>query len=148
MEKVTAVFRALPKALRKPLVPVPDHAREALVEIGADVGDETGATGVAGGVSRTDGKPQASLPGFHEWLAQWVTRRAGAPVTAAELAALALPDYLRINIRVVDAKVKKEEMSEGRREKKEAKREAKQGEARGGLMRVFRRSDDDAPDDD
>jgi glycosyltransferase 2 family protein len=47
-----------------------------------------------------------------------------------------------------DAKVKKEEMSEGRREKKEAKREAKQGEARGGLMRVFRRSDDDAPDDD
>jgi hypothetical protein len=44
--------------------------------------------------------------------------------------------------------VKKEEMSEGRREKKEAKREAKQGEARGGLMRVFRRSDDDAPDED
>jgi len=92
LEKVTAVFRALPKTLRKPLVPVPDHAREALVEIGADVGDET------------DGKPQASLPGFYEWLAQWVTRRAGAPVTAAELAALALPDYLRINIRVVDAK--------------------------------------------
>jgi len=107
LEKVTAVFRALPKALRKPLVPVPDHAREALVEIGADVGDETaagGVTGAAGGVSRTDGKPQASLPSFYEWLAQWVTRRAGAPVTAAELAALALPDYLRINIRVVDAK--------------------------------------------
>jgi glycosyltransferase 2 family protein len=47
-----------------------------------------------------------------------------------------------------DAKVKKEEMSEGRREKKEAKREARRDEARGGLMRVFRRSDDDAPDDD
>ena len=48
----------------------------------------------------------------------------------------------------VDAKVKKEEMSEGRREKKEAKREAKREEGRGGLMRVFRRSDVDAPDDE
>jgi len=84
LEKVTAVFRALPKALRKPLVPVPDHAREALAEIGAT--------------------PTASLPGFYEWLAQWVTRRAGAPVSAAELTALALPDFLRMNIRVVDAK--------------------------------------------
>jgi len=82
LEKVTAVFRALPKALRKPLVPVPDHAREALAEIGADGG---------------------SLPGFYEWLAQWVTQRAGAPVTAADLATLVLPDYLRMNIRVVDA---------------------------------------------
>ena len=81
LEKVTAVFRALPKALRKPLVPVPDNAREALAEV-------------------DDGKP---LPGFYEWLAQWVTRRVGSPVTAAELAALALPDFLRMNIRVVDA---------------------------------------------
>jgi HrpA-like RNA helicase len=81
LEKVTAVFRALPKALRKPLVPVPDHAREALAEI--------------------DGG--GSLPGFYEWLAQWVTQRAGAPVTAADLATLVLPDYLRMNIRVVDA---------------------------------------------
>ena len=48
----------------------------------------------------------------------------------------------------VDAKVKKDEMSEGRREKKEAKREAKREEGRGGLMRVFRRSDDDADEDD
>ena len=42
-----------------------------------------------------------------------------------------------------DAKVKKEEMSEDRRAKKEAKREARREEARGGLMRVFRRGDDD-----
>jgi ATP-dependent helicase HrpA len=81
LEKVTAVFRALPKALRKPLVPVPDHAREALAEV----------------------RQGGSLPGFYEWLAQWITQRAGAPVVAAELAALAVPDYLRMNIRVVDA---------------------------------------------
>ena len=43
-----------------------------------------------------------------------------------------------------DAKVKKEEMGEDRREKKQAKREARRAEGRQGLMRVFRRSDDDA----
>jgi hypothetical protein len=138
LEKVTAVFRALPKALRKPLVPVPDHAREALAEIGADVvGDrhavpdarEAGGTGsgsvgigstaswamaretAVGNASRSGGsrplnaevRQVGSLPGFYEWLAQWVTQRAGAPVIAADLAALAVPDYLRMNIRVVDA---------------------------------------------
>ncbi len=45
-----------------------------------------------------------------------------------------------------DAKVKKDEMSEGRHAKREAKREAKRGGARSGLMRVFRRSDDGADD--
>jgi glycosyltransferase 2 family protein len=46
-----------------------------------------------------------------------------------------------------DAKVKKEEMSEDRREKKHAKREARRAEGRQGLMRVFRR-DDHADRDD
>jgi ATP-dependent helicase HrpA len=53
---------------------------------------------------RAGATPTASLPGFYEWLAQWVTRRAGVPVSAAELTALVLPDFLRMNIRVVDAK--------------------------------------------
>src|SRR5581483_2299157 len=82
LEKITAVLRALPKALRKPLVPVPDHAREAL----ADMEERSGS----------------DLPGFYEGLAQWVTQRVGAPVTASDLTALALPDYLRMNIQVVD----------------------------------------------
>src|SRR5262249_49913159 len=43
------------------------------------------------------------LPGFHEWLAEWVTQRVGAPVTAAALAALEIPDHLRMNLRVLDA---------------------------------------------
>jgi ATP-dependent helicase HrpA len=81
LEKITAVFRALPKSLRKPLVPVPDHARAAHTDI--EGGD---------------------LPGFYEWLAHWVTQRVGAAVSASDLAALALPDYLRVNIRVVDAR--------------------------------------------
>ena len=45
-----------------------------------------------------------------------------------------------------DAKVKKDEMSADRHEKREAKREAKREGARSGLMRVFRRSDDAADD--
>jgi glycosyltransferase 2 family protein len=45
-----------------------------------------------------------------------------------------------------DAKVKKDEMGADRREKREAKREAKRENARGGLMRAFRRSDGDADD--
>jgi len=45
-----------------------------------------------------------------------------------------------------DAKVKKEEMSSDRREKREAKREAKRSEGRTGLMRIFRRSDDEKAD--
>jgi ATP-dependent helicase HrpA len=80
LEKVTEIFRGLPKAQRKWLVPVPEHARQALQEIG----DEP-------------------LPGFHEWLSGWVSQRVGSPVTAAELAAIALPDHLRLNIRIVDA---------------------------------------------
>ncbi len=44
----------------------------------------------------------------------------------------------------VDAKVKKDEMGDERREKREAKREARRSEGRRGLMRVIRRSDDDA----
>jgi uncharacterized membrane protein YbhN (UPF0104 family) len=45
-----------------------------------------------------------------------------------------------------DAKVKKEEMSTDRREKREAKREARQAEGRRGLMRGFRRGGDEADD--
>ena len=85
LEKVIAVFRALPKAQRKLLVPVPEHAKMAL----DDLASETERLG--------------RIPGFYEWLARWVTQRAGAPVSAAELAVLPLPDHLRMNLRVVDA---------------------------------------------
>ena len=85
LEKVISLFRALPKAQRKLLVPVPDYAKTALDDLSID------ATRLG------------RLPGFHEWLAQWVTQRIGASVTAAELAALALPDHLRMNLRVLDA---------------------------------------------
>ena len=80
LEKITEVFRGLPKSQRKLLVPVPEHARQAMSEV--DEGD---------------------LPAFYTWLSGWVSQRVGAAVTPADLAAIALPDYLRMNVRVVDA---------------------------------------------
>jgi hypothetical protein len=43
-----------------------------------------------------------------------------------------------------DAKVKKDEMGADRREKREAKREARRADGRQGLMRVFRRGEDES----
>ena len=80
LEKITAVLRELPKAQRRLLVPVPEHARQALEEL----------TG------------RESL-GFYAGLAGWVSERIGAPITAADLEVLPLPDWMRMNFRVVDA---------------------------------------------
>jgi Domain of unknown function (DUF3418)/Oligonucleotide/oligosaccharide-binding (OB)-fold len=84
LEKITALFRALPKAQRKLLVPVPDFAKAALEDL------------------EVEAARLGRLPGFHEWLAQWITQRVGSPVSPLELASLPLPDYQRMNLRVVD----------------------------------------------
>ncbi len=80
LEKVIAVLRELPKAQRKLLVPVPEHARRALEELTA----------------RASG-------GLYAGLAAWISERIGAPIVPADLAALPLLDWLRMNIRVVNA---------------------------------------------
>jgi ATP-dependent helicase HrpA len=83
LEKVIAVLRELPKPQRKLLVPVPEHGRRALEDL-------------ASPANRT-------LPGFYAGLAAWVSERIGAVVSPAALAALPLPEWQRMNIRVVDA---------------------------------------------
>ncbi|HEY2037366.1 MAG TPA: ATP-dependent RNA helicase HrpA [Steroidobacteraceae bacterium] len=90
LEKVIAVLRELPKAQRKHLVPVPEHARRALEEL----------TGRANDI---DNGGSAALAGFYSGLAGWVSERIGATVAPADLAALPVPDWLRMNVRVVDA---------------------------------------------
>ncbi|MGC1457456.1 MAG: ATP-dependent RNA helicase HrpA, partial [Steroidobacteraceae bacterium] len=77
-EKIAELLRSLPKALRRQLVPVTDQARLALESVTA-----------------------AALPPFHTWLAAWITARTGTALAAADLAAAALPEHLRLNIRVV-----------------------------------------------
>jgi ATP-dependent helicase HrpA len=104
LEKITEMLRALPKSLRKLFVPVPDSARAILSELPVESG--------------------APLPPFHEWLSQVVTRRAGETFTPSQLAAVPIPDYLRLNVRVVDASggivAEGRDLLEVRREQREA----------------------------
>jgi ATP-dependent helicase HrpA len=87
VELLTALLRALPKHIRKSVVPVPDFAARAAREIEVQ-------------------------PDFHAALAQWVSRAAAEPVSADSIAALELPAELRFNLRVVDLQGRK--LAEGR----------------------------------
>jgi ATP-dependent helicase HrpA len=78
-EKVIAILRGLPKELRRALVPIPDAADRLLAARGAAA--------------------DRSLPGA---VAAFATAAAGAPVTAQTVAAVKLPPWLTMNIRVVD----------------------------------------------
>jgi ATP-dependent helicase HrpA len=98
LEKIVALMRELPKAQRKLLVPVPEHARRALEDL------TVRASGIAGEVvGGTAAGGAAASPGFYAGLAAWVSERIGARVAPADLAALPLPEWLRMNLRVVDA---------------------------------------------
>jgi ATP-dependent helicase HrpA len=77
-EIIAAVLRSLPKPLRRQLVPVTDQARRAL-----------------------DAVTTGPLPPFHGWLAAWITARTGSAVLAADLATAAVPEHLRLNLRVL-----------------------------------------------
>ncbi|HEX5460020.1 MAG TPA: ATP-dependent RNA helicase HrpA [Steroidobacteraceae bacterium] len=101
LEKIIAVLRELPKAQRKLLVPVPEHARRALEALTARPSHIANGATTAAAVS--DPVAHESLPGFYAGLAAWISERIGGVVTPADLAALPLPDWLRVNIRVIDA---------------------------------------------
>ena len=79
-EKLVALLRGLPKDLRRALVPIPDAA----TRIGREL------------------VPFGSGSLF-ERLADCVTAATGTRIEAARLAAIALPAWLRMNVRVVDA---------------------------------------------
>ncbi|HWJ06983.1 MAG TPA: ATP-dependent RNA helicase HrpA, partial [Steroidobacteraceae bacterium] len=79
-EKVIQLLRGLPKDVRRELVPIPDAADRFL----------------------------AGLEGFgvgslNERIAAFATQAAGTVVTEADVAAIALPPWLRFNLRVLDA---------------------------------------------
>jgi ATP-dependent helicase HrpA len=77
VEKITAILRALPKQMRKAVVPVPEHAARAVLEI----------------------DPRAD---FNSSLALWITRTTGETFSAEQVGTLPLPEHLQFNIRVVD----------------------------------------------
>jgi ATP-dependent helicase HrpA len=76
LERVTALIRGLPKAMRKPLVPAPSAAQRAL----------------------EDADPAQDM-----WseLVRVLSRLAGHPIGDDTLRAVALPDYLCLNLRVI-----------------------------------------------
>ncbi len=78
-DKVIAMLRGLPKEIRRSLVPIPDAAERFLAEAGRHMDESLAAT-----------------------LAAFVTAECGTPVTQETIAAIALPPWLRMNIRVVD----------------------------------------------
>ncbi|MCU0257741.1 MAG: ATP-dependent RNA helicase HrpA [Solirubrobacteraceae bacterium] len=79
-EKLVAVLRGLPKELRRELVPIPDSAAQFVAAL----------------------QPFGHGALF-ERLAALVTARAGMRVEAAQLAAVRLSPWLRMNLRVLDA---------------------------------------------
>jgi ATP-dependent helicase HrpA len=88
-DKLVALLRGLPKELRRELVPIPDAAARlcrALAPL------ESGS--------------------LYERLAELVTAAAGVRVEAGQLAAIVLPPWLRMNLRVVD--VRGQELRHGR----------------------------------
>jgi len=83
-DKIAFAFKALPKTIRRNLVPVPEHVTGFLTEC---------VKGGAGGGGR---EPLAAA------LARYVQRAAGAPVATEVLEAIDYPPHLRMNYRVTD----------------------------------------------
>ena len=108
VETITQMLRSLPKQIRKAFVPVPEHAARAAAEI-----DESKE--------------------FNAAVAEWVTRVGGTTVTAEEVAALALPDHLRVNFRVADLDGKT--LAEGR-DLAALKRAVRETEAKSGEQKA------------
>jgi len=78
-EKVIAMIRALPKSLRRRLVPAPDVAQRCLSQLDVPRGD------------------------FRAALAKALTREAGEPVDSSAWSGASLPAHLTFNVRVMDA---------------------------------------------
>ncbi|MCL2624733.1 MAG: DUF3418 domain-containing protein, partial [Planctomycetaceae bacterium] len=76
-QKVEAMLRALPKSLRRPLVPIPDTAKAIVAQLRFGEGS------------------------IEETVAQHVSRLAGQRVTIADFASDRLPNELVMNIRVI-----------------------------------------------
>ncbi|WP_036318536.1 ATP-dependent RNA helicase HrpA [Microbacterium indicum] len=88
-ELVTALLRALPKAIRRNVVPAADWAERFAADL-AEEGPENHA-----------GRPSTTLAGA---LARLVQRQANQPVTEADFEWDRVPDHLRMSFRAVDAR--------------------------------------------
>ncbi|ALJ19741.1 ATP-dependent RNA helicase HrpA [Microbacterium sp. No. 7] len=88
-ELIAALIRALPKAIRRHVVPAADWAAKLSAEL-ADAGPES-----------HDGRPRATL---REALAARIQRVANQPVTAGDFDLQRVPGHLTMSFRAVDAR--------------------------------------------
>lgn len=79
-EKIVALIKALPKPIRRNLVPAPDTARQVLSELKFGQGS------------------------FDDEVARILSRIAGEPISRETFETDKLPPHLRMNVKVVDAK--------------------------------------------
>ncbi len=77
LELITELLRSLPKHVRKSFVPVPEFAARAFAELDTH-------------------------KGFYAAMADWIVRNGGVPIREDELVSLAVPDYLKFNLRIID----------------------------------------------
>jgi ATP-dependent RNA helicase HrpA len=77
LERITEILRALPKAIRKHFVPVPQHAADALSEL-SNASDLSAAT------------------------AQWIAHHSSTPFSVDDLNALPIPVHLSPYLRIED----------------------------------------------
>jgi ATP-dependent helicase HrpA len=90
-DKVTFAFKALPKTIRRHLVPVPEQVTGFLTECGR--WEAESERGEAEGVRRE---------AFADAVRTFVQRAVGAPVARDTLEAIDYPPHLKMNFRVVD----------------------------------------------
>lgn len=103
-ELVTATIRALPKRIRRNLVPAPDVARQILTQLGKAAGDDaaTGSDAAAGSdappATISPEMPPASPPSFRAAFAAAVTQLRGIEIDDAAWAEAqaALPAHLHV----------------------------------------------------
>ncbi|MBX9810900.1 MAG: ATP-dependent RNA helicase HrpA [Burkholderiales bacterium] len=92
-EKVAFAFKALPKAIRRNLVPVPEPVTAFLTEC---------EKREAGGVPLKGVLKRMRREAFADAIRRFVQRATGAPVATDVLEAIAYPPHLRMNFRVID----------------------------------------------
>ncbi len=106
-EKVTFLFKALPKAWRNRLAPLPEAVTAFLEAVPFPSNTPTD-----GGTAATTARAGADRPGLTEALRAWLGMRLGDKPPAEVWDATPLPAHLAINVEVIDAAGK--ELASGR----------------------------------
>lgn len=102
LELVTELIRALPKALRRELVPAPNVAREILADLDGRPGSVPSGTGISGAGAPEIPDISVMRKDVRDVLSREILRLRGVRVTPEDFDLGKLPPHLRITFRVMD----------------------------------------------